>query len=335
VKRVPGVIEVVRGGIVESRHRVHVAVADERGALVASCGEPGLEVFYRSAAKPLQALPLVEDGVVDRFGFTEEELALCCASHEGEPAHLAGARSLLAKCGLDESALRCGPQPPFAEGEAQALVSAGEAPRPIHNNCSGKHAGMLTVVRHMGWPTSGYIAPTHKVQQTILGCLEQTSGLDLGATPRGRDGCGIPVYAMSLGGLALAFARLGDPRALPPPRGAAIARIRRAMAAEPYAVGGRGRFDTALIAATGGRILSKGGAEGVACACVPEACIGIAIKIDDGAARAASVALANLLARLNLLSTSEKKKLADYLTAPISNATALTVGEVRAVAWPG
>jgi L-asparaginase II len=326
VQRFPGVIEVVRGGIVESRHRVHVAVVDERGALVASCGEPGLEVFYRSAAKPFQALPLVEDGVADRFGFSEEELALCCASHEGEPAHLAGARSILARCGLDESFLRCGPHVPFSEREADALVRSGEEARPLHNNCSGKHAGMLALAVAKGWDPEGYHEMGHPVQRRMLAEVSRWAGVPEAEVGTAVDGCGVACFSVPLSAMAASFARFGAAAH----RGEAPARIVAAMVRHPFMVGGTGRACTEVMMRTGPTAFVKLGAEGVYGGGLPQRGLGFAIKVSDGSRRAVEVALVRVLFALGVLGEGDLEGLARFARPRVRNTRGEEVGEIRA-----
>lgn len=319
-------IEVVRGGIVESRHRVHVAVADGDGALVARCGEPELDVFYRSAAKPFQALPLVEDGVVERFGLTEEELALCCASHEGEPAHLAGARSILTKCGLDESFLRCGPHPPFSEAEARALVRAGEEPRPVHNNCSGKHAGMLALAVAKGWDAEGYHELDHPVQRRMLAEVSRWSGVPEARVGTAVDGCGVACFSVPLAAMAASFARF----AAAARRGEPPGRIVAAMSRHPFMVGGTGRACTEVMTRTGSRAFVKLGAEGVYGGGLPERGLGFAIKVSDGSRRAVEVALVRVLFALGALEEHEVDALGRFARPRLRNTRGEEVGEMRA-----
>lgn len=319
-------IEVVRGGIVESRHGVHVAVADAEGRLVASTGEAGLEVFYRSAAKPFQALPLVEEGVVERFGLTEEELALCCASHEAEPRHLAGVRSLLAKAGLDESALRCGPHAPFSEGEARALARRREDPRPVHNNCSGKHAGMLALAVAMGWDPEGYHERAHPVQRRMLAEVSRWSGIPEDRVGTAVDGCGVACFSVPLLAMAASFARF----AAAGRAGGAPARIIGAMVRHPFMVGGTRRACTEVMTRTGSRAFVKLGAEGVYGGGLPERGWGFAIKVSDGSRRAVEVALVKALSALGALDSADVEALARFARPRVRNTRGEEVGEVRA-----
>lgn len=325
----PIFIEATRGTLVESRHRGAAIVVDAAGGVVLSWGDVERPVYPRSAIKPLQALPLVESGAADRFGLGTEALALACASHRGEPAHLAVLSGWLAKIGLAVGDLECGAHAPGDPAAAAALIRTGEPPSALHNNCSGKHAGFLTTARHLGEPIRGYIEAAHPVQQRVLGILEAMSGLDLRAAPRGVDGCGIPVIGMPLRGLARAMARLADRSGLPAGRAEAARRLLDAMAAAPFMVSGTGGADTALLRVASAQIRPKGGAEGVCCAALPRLGYGLALKIEDGGARAVHVALGAILARLGILDTQQSQALAEILHPPVRNVAGLIVGELR------
>ena len=328
----PIAVEVVRGSHVESRHRVAAAVVDTAGTVLLAVGDIERPVYARSAIKPLQALPLIETGAADRFEIGDAEIALACASHSGEAEHVAAALAWLARIGCSADDLECGPHLPLDDDAANAVLAAGGEAERIHNNCSGKHAGFLTVARHLGVAAAGYIRYDHAVQQRVLGVLEQMAGLDLGNAPRGIDGCGIPVVAMPLGNVALAMARLADPADQPEPRQDAARRVRRAMAAHPFLVAGSGRFDTDIMAVTGEKAVVKVGAEGVYCAALPGPGIGIALKIDDGARRAAEAAMGRLLRRFDALTDTEAAALADTLEPPVLNHAGDEVGRVRPAA---
>ena len=293
-------VAVRRGPLVESLHHGSAVVADAAGQVVAQWGAIDRPVYPRSAIKPLQALALVETGAADAFAVSEAELALACASHAGTPAHSGPVAGWLGRLGLDAGALACGAHPPNDADAARALWAAGAAPTALHNNCSGKHAGMLTTARHQGEPLEGYTEVAHPVQQRILGILEMMSGQDLRGAPVGRDGCSVPTVAMSLGGLAVAMAQMADRRRLPDRRAEAAARICRAWGAHPALIDGPGRTDSRLIGALGGAVLVKRGAEAVYCATVPEAGLGLALKIADGQTRAAAPALIAILCHLGL-----------------------------------
>ncbi len=317
----PVLAEITRGDHVESRHRGAFAVVDALGRAVLSSGDVERPVYARSAIKPLQALPLIETGAADAFSLTEREIALACASHSGETCHVEAVQAWLAGIGCGEDDLVCGARPPDPGMEYQ----------PAHDNCSGKHSGFLTVARHLGHPTKGYHRRDHPVQNHVLGVLEQMSGLDLGDAPRGIDGCGIPVIAMPLRNIALAMARLADPADQPDARQAACARIRSAMAAEPHMVAGEGRFCTRIMEVTREAALIKTGAEGVYCGALAHAGLGIAVKIDDGATRAAQVVMGALLLRLEILDDGNSEPIRDALEPTIYSRSGEAVGQMRAV----
>jgi L-asparaginase II len=319
-------VEVIRGGSVESRHAVHVAVADEQGALVASVGVPSTLTFHRSAAKPMQALPLVEEGVVERFGLTPAELALCCASHEGEEAHVQGARSILAKSGADESLLRCGPHPPYSAAAAGALAAAGEEPGRIHNNCSGKHAGMIALAVAMGWDPVDYHLPEHPVQRRMAREIGRWSGMAEKDIPTAVDGCGVVCFATSLQVMAASFARFAGAA----DRGEAPAGVVSAMTEHAFMVGGTGRTCTDVMDVAGDRVFVKLGAEGVYGGGIRGRGLGFALKVDDGARRAVEVALVRVLGDLGVLEPHEVEKLASHGNPPVLNTLGDAVGEIRA-----
>ena len=321
-----GVVEVVRGGVVEARHSVHVAVADSDSALVASLGDVEGLTFYRSAAKPLQALPLVEEGVVERFGLSDAELALCCASHEGEPEHIAGARSILRKAGLDESLLRCGRHLPFSvEATRELLAHGGEAAR-IHNNCSGKHAGMLALATAMAWDPVDYHLPGHPVQLRMLDEISRWTELPTEQIRTGVDGCGIVCFAVPLRDMAASFARFAAAAA----RDEASKRVVDAMTAHPFIVGGTGRACTDVMRQAAGQAFVKLGAEGVYAGGVTDRSLGFAIKIADGGRRAVEVALVRVLAELGVLSSDDVEALRQHAHPIVRNTRGEEVGEIRA-----
>lgn len=321
-------MEVVRGAVVESRHRVHVAVTDARGALRAWTGDPDLFTFVRSAAKPFQALPLLDDGVAARFALTPEELALCCGSHSGTPAHVAAAQSILDKAGVSADQLACGPHAPFDSAARRALAAAGMEPGRLHNNCSGKHAGMLALARGRGWETADYHQAGHPVQGRALAEIARWSGVPDVAIALGVDGCGVACFGLPLRSMARAYAalassaRAGDPGA---------ARLVGAMTSNPAMIAGEGRLCTALIRQTEGRVFAKVGAEGVYCVGVPGAEIGIALKIEDGATRAVGPAILASLQALDLISEDDFGAMYDHAFPTLSNTRGEPVGQLRAV----
>ncbi len=326
----PMIIEVTRGDMVESRHRADIAVVDADGKVVRAWGDIEPPVYGRSAIKPLQALPLIESGAADRFGVSVAELALACASHNGEPRHVELVTAWLARIGCSVADLECGSHTPYHESSVEALIRAGRKPDATYNNCSGKHTGFLSTARHLGEPTGGYIRYEHPVQQRILGVLEQMTGLGLADAPRGIDGCGIPVIGIPLGNMALGMARLADPgEHVPPARAAAAKRILAAMAAEPFLVAGTDRFCTKVMEIVGAKVALKTGAEGVYTAALPTFGLGVALKVEDGAGRAAEVAMGRVLHDLKLLTGDEEKALADALTPPIRNRVGRETGRIR------
>ncbi len=321
-------VRVWRGTEVESRHRVHVAIVGGDGGIRSFAGDPGLRVFARSAVKPIQAIPLIEDGVADRFGFTASELALCCASHSGEPLHVELAAGMLAKIGAGEDDLACGPHAPFDHAAEEALRAAGREPGRLHNNCSGKHAGMLALARRHDWPLAGYQELEHPVQQRMLAEMARWGGVPLDSIAAGVDGCGVVTFGLPLQSLAAMFASLA---AASRGNDGAAARVVQAMLENPDVVAGSGRMCTALIKASRGRVFAKVGAEGVYCAGVPDAGLGIALKVEDGAVRAAEPALLHVLHLLGVLGAEELAALARWSQPEIRNTRMERVGYMDTV----
>jgi L-asparaginase II len=323
----PVLVEVMRGSIVESRHRGAVAVADAEGRDVLALGDVTIPVFPRSAIKALQALPLVEQGAAARYGFGDQELALACASHSGEPAHVAGVERMLAKAGLSPSALRCGAHFPISQAAAAEVARAG-APSALHNNCSGKHAGFLCFACALGVDAAEYFRPEHPVQRQVRAVLEDFTGAVLGQEVCAIDGCSVPTWAVPLKNLALGFAKFGTGHGLVPERARAAARLRQACARQPWYVAGTGRFCTEVMQLLGERVFVKTGAEGVYCGAFPEQGLGIAIKCDDGAGRAAQAIMAVMIARFVPLEASEQAALAPYARSSLQNWNGIEVGAI-------
>ncbi len=328
----PVLVEVTRGGMVESRHRGGAVVCDAGSRIVLAWGDPAQPIYARSALKPLQALPLVASGAADAFGLGPAELALACGSHHGERAHVERVANWLHRIGCQEGDLECGAQRPADPTAAEALVRAGAVPSALHNNCSGKHAGFLTTARHLGEPTRGYVAEAHPAQRRVITAVETMSGLDLSEAARGTDGCGIPVVAMPLLGLARAMARMGDPQDVPAELAAAARRLLAAMVAEPLMVSGSTGFATALLRAAGAELCAKPGAEGVYAAALPRLKLGLALKIEDGTGRASEVALGAILIRLGALEPAARAALAERLRPPVRSVAGAVVGEIRPAA---
>jgi L-asparaginase II len=325
----PVLVEVTRGGTVESAHRGALAVIDPDGRAVMALGEIGRAIFPRSAVKGLQALSLIETGAADRFGLTQAELALACSSHSGEPRHAETAASMLAKAGRDPACLECGTHWPSNDGAARALAAAGREPTALHNNCSGKHSGFVCVACATNVDPKGYVRPDHAVQRRIKATFEEMMDLELPDAARGVDGCSIPTYATPLAALALAFARFGSGAKLSRDRAAAAKRLREAVAADPFMVAGSRRFDTIVMGALGIKAFTKTGAEGVYCAALPEQGLGIAIKCDDGAGRAAEAVMASLICAFVPLTEAERAVVAPYADKPIVNWNGIETGRLR------
>jgi L-asparaginase II len=324
----PILVEVLRGSLVESRHRGAVAVADADGGTVLALGDVATPIFPRSAIKALQALPLIESGAADRFGFGDEELALACASHSGEPGHVAVVTGMLAKAGLDAGALRCGAHWPIAQPALVELARSGE-PSALHNNCSGKHAGFLCVACAQGIDHADYWRPQHPVQREVRAVLEQMTGAMLSDDRRAVDGCSVPTWAIPLQNLAQGFAKFGTGRGLAPERASAAARLRAACARKPWHVAGTGRFCTEIMELFGTRVFIKTGAEGVYCGALPEQGLGIAVKCDDGAGRAAQAVMAALIARFLPLNDVGRAALERFVHPTLRNWNGFEIGALR------
>jgi L-asparaginase II len=294
----PVLVEIWRGERIESFHRGAVTICDANGEVRLAIGEIDAPILPRSAVKALQAIPLVESDAADAYGLTDEELAVACGSHSGEAMHLAVVRGLLAKAGIREEMLACGAHLPLGERAAQELERVGRRPLPIHNNCSGKHAGMLAVAKHLGQPLEGYERPEHPVQLGIKRVLAELCGVEFRQDSIGIDGCSVPTFAVPLRALARGMARFGTGRGLSEAQAEAARRLMRACIGRPDLVAGEGRIDTIVMRGLPGQAFVKGGAEGVHCAVLPELGLGVALKIDDGAKRGADAALAEILAAL-------------------------------------
>lgn len=318
----PILVELTRGGRLESRHRGGVAIADAKGRLAWAAGDVETPIFPRSALKMLQALPLVESGAADAFGLSGPELALACASHSGEPFHVAAVQAWLARIGLDDTCLACG-APVRADGRTSSRAN---------HNCSGKHTGFLAVARHLGAEPKGYEQPDHPVQRLALGAIAEMAGLDRASLPVAIDGCTAPAAALPLHALATAAARIADPSGLASARAEAARRLDAAVRANPLYVAGTGRACTALIEASGGEISVKTGAEGVYVAVLRSLGLGVALKIDDGAARASETAIAVLLAALGVVDPANPA-VAALADAPVLDSIGRTVGARRPSRW--
>ena len=325
----PVVIEVTRGGMIESRHRGAVAVVRDDGKLLTSLGDVSQLIYPRSSIKPLQAIQLIESGAADAYQLTDRQVALACSSHNGENIHVDTVRRWLTQIGLNENALECGAHLPRRDEDQKALINSNLDPSAAHNNCSGKHAGFLSSVQHLGLSSAGYIEATHPIQQRVLSLLEDLADVSLTDVPRGIDGCGIPVAGLALEPLALSFARFVSGNGLSTERRNACRQIYRAMVSEPIMVAGTGRWCTRAMQAGKGSFIVKTGAEGVFCGAVPDAGIGIALKIDDGASRASECFMGAVLSRISGLQGVFKGESEDLVRLPVLNVAGNVAGVVR------
>ncbi|HYE00338.1 MAG TPA: asparaginase [Alphaproteobacteria bacterium] len=323
-------VHVTRGQVVESVHRGIAAIVAADGSLVAGWGDVDRPILPRSANKAIQALPLVESGAADAFGLEDADIALACASHSGEAQHTERVTAWLGRMDLPQGALECGSHLPMHEPTAHAMIRAGEAPCPIHNNCSGKHCGLLSHARLLGDALPGYVDYNHPVQQRLRRAHEVVARVDLSGAPWGIDGCSIPTVAMPLRALAFAMAQFADPSRLPSATAEAAARIARAWRAHPEMVGGTNRFETVVMRHVGGRALLKPGAEAVHVAVLPGRGLGVALKIDDGNSRASEVAMAAILRRLEVLDEMGWRAIGSWTEAPLVNRNGIVTGHVKA-----
>ena len=323
----PVLVELTRGPLTESLHRGAIAVVDAKGNLRASLGDVEKPIFPRSALKPVQAVPLIESGAAETFGLSDEEVALACASHSGEPMHTTRIEDWQKRIGCSVSDLACGPHRPVHEPTATAMIERREKPTPLHNNCSGKHTGFMTLSRQLGAAVAGYQLIDHPAQQAVKRTLKEMAGLS-GELPYGVDGCTVPNFAIPLKALARAMAHFADPRGQAPARGAASRRIVRAMMAHPDLVAGSGRACT-LLMRENPSIAVKTGAEGVYVAILPHLGLGAALKIDDGATRAAETAIAALLIALGAV--PDEGAAARLARAHVLNTRGVAIGQRRAV----
>lgn len=331
-------VKVARGAIVESRHRGHIVAVEPDGNVVAFLGAPETVTYLRSSSKPHQAIPLVATGAADHFGFTEEEIALACASHNGEEIHTRIVSSMLRKIGLEASALKCGAHEPYGKEAAEELRRKGELPSVLHNNCSGKHVGMLALALYLGAPTETYDEPQHAVQKAVGDVIAQFSDVPVEDMAVGVDGCGAPVFGVTVIGMARMYARLvSPPRDFEEPIRAACGRIVSAMTNHPKLIGGtKDRLDTVMMKVTRGGLVSKVGAEGVytagvlPCELWPRG-LGLAIKIEDGDDhRARPTVVIEALRQLRVLTDEALEAVSPYAFFPVKNRRGDVVGEVKA-----
>lgn len=322
-------VEVTRGSDVESTHRVHAAVADATGTLIAGARDISLVTHWRSCAKPFQVMPLLDSGGFDDLKWGDDQLALACASHGGEPEHVAIADRMLRDLGLEEGDLACGPHEPMAVRGQKLLRESGARATRLHNNCSGKHAAMLARAQTAGWKTSGYEQRDHQVQQSCLAVVATWTGVDEREIGQAVDGCGVVEFALPIQSMARAYSRLAVSMQQ---QEHAANRIHRAVSTRPFLFGGSDRFDSILIEETEGRVISKVGAEGVHSVAIPEQGIGFVIKVEDGAQRAQFPAVIRLLQHFDALPTNLPLRLQEFFRREIRNTRGECVGEVRPAA---
>jgi len=330
----PIIAEVTRAGVLESVHTGRYVLIDGHGRTMRSAGDTSARIFPRSALKLLQALYLVESGAADAFGLSEQHLAMACASHSSADEHTSTVSDMLGLASLTAADLQCGPHwPLYRIEDAAAMGATGLEPTPIHNNCSGKHAGFLLGCIHCGYESATYLNAEHPIQSAVRETLEELCDCHLGAADRGFDGCSAPTYAIGLSAFANAFARLFSGRSVSAARQEAAMRLANATMKNPLLVAGEGRTCTAIMDAGQGRIFAKFGAEGVYAAGIPDLGVAIALKCDDGSARAAEVLVAALLEYA--LRVHDETALADAML-PLAHRTIDTfagqpAGELRAV----
>lgn len=324
-------IHKTRGPVVECLHRGDAVVVDPQGNIIARCGDPRKYTYFRSSAKPIQALNVVLSGAAERFGLSDAELAITCASHYAEDFHLEAVRSILRKSGVDEKYLQSGVAWSIRPEVARRQIAAGIPKQRILSDCSGKHAGMLASCAAKGYPLEGYTTPEHPLQQEILPILAEVCQYPKGLIAIGTDGCNVPVFALPIYHMALGYARLASPKHLPSRYRKAARWIFAAMNAYPHMVAGTEGFCTELMRATGGRLIGKVGAQGVYCIGIQEPALGIAVKIEDGTPGMASMAAMHILKALRLLTDDEYRRLEPYHHMPNLNDDGHPVGEISPV----
>ena len=322
-------IDVQRAGRTESVHRGHIAVVTDTGTCIHALGNPQQPIYARSAAKPLQALAVLDSDAKAAYNLSLAEIALFCASHNEESMHTDAVATLLARIHESEQSLTCGAHYPFHKETMQSMLASNTSATTIHNNCSGKHAGMLVLAKRLQVSTQGYAELEHPVQQAMLGAVADMAGLEPTAIPTGTDGCGVPVFQLPLDRLAFAYAKLGSGAGCTDVRESSAALIREALASYPDYLAGEDRYDSQLIRITQGRVLGKMGAEGVFALCVPAKKIGVAVKVEDGNFRALYPAVTETLMQLNMISQLEYDALNAWHNPILYNHAGTEVGRIR------
>ena len=325
----PVLAEVVRNGRVESCHRGSAVVVDATGDVVLALGDYERDIYPRSSLKYFQGLPLIESGAAEKYGLSADRVALACASHNAEPMHVETVRAWLGELGLAEDDLENGPEYPRRDEDRDRLAAAGESPGKAHQNCSGKHAGMLATARHMDFDTAGYSAHDHPVQRLWMSALSELVEIDVAGLHWERDGCGLPAIQMPMQSLAWGCAQYAQPARVGSRRSEAIKTILGAVAAQPQMVAGTGRCCSDTIRATGGDVIVKTGAEAVYVAIMPKLGLGLALKVDDGSTRGSEVALGALLKKLGAIDGNTYRELSPYFNPDVINSQGYRTGSVR------
>ncbi|NDI33498.1 asparaginase [Chengkuizengella sediminis] len=323
------IIHVKRGSMIESQHNGYIVVTDSNGLIKYHLGDPEYKTFARSSAKILQAIPIIEGMIVNNLDLSDEEIAIICSSHNGEADHVKQVQSILAKINLDPSHLLCGEQQPLHKETREKLLRKNFKFSTLHNTCSGKHAGMLILAKLLNSHVDNYLSIDHPVQQVMFNTIVEMSGAKMNEVDIAKDGCGVPVFGLTVHQLATAFARIGSSQSLSANRTQACKKILQAISLHPFYIAGTDRFDTHLIHVTQGRIIGKMGNEGVFALTIPSEDLGIAIKVRDGAERASYPTVVETLSQLNLISTLEKKELERFHYPIIKNRRNETVGRLE------
>lgn len=321
-------VAVERGGYVGSLHRGTIALVDAEGNVALAVGGFDQPVFLRSAAKPFQVMPAVLSGGIEKFGITQQEFAVLCASHAAEQRHMDAVQSVLQKIGLDEAALHCGIHPPIHQQTAEERIRAGISPSPVCNNCSGAHTGMLVACRAMGWPIDEYEKPSHPLQRLTLEILGAFAGLPVESIEYGIDNCAVPAFRLPLNRSAMAFARLATGRNVPANLTEAARKVREAMTAYPGMVGGEESFDSNLMEIAAGSLVAKGGAEAFQGIGMGDLGLGMALKISDGNSRAVSPATMRILSFLGVLNEEQRERLDRFAFPQATNHQGEAIGRV-------
>ncbi len=328
MEKSPLTVQVTRGGIVESQHQVHAIIVNHRGETLHQWGNVNQPVYPRSAIKALQALAFIERGGADQFNFSETEIAILCASHNGENEHTTTVSSMLEKLSLTGHDFECGHHWPMRPEASYALAGAGLVPNNLHNNCSGKHAGMLALAKLLNVDHHHYINIDHAVQQEIANTMAQMCEVDFSNAPWSPDGCSAPTWAIPLYNLALGFAKFAEPTTLTTERRVACETLFQAVVNHPFMVAGTARYCTDMMTLLQKRVFLKVGAEGIYIAAIPDLKIAIAMKCEDGAVRAVESVMTALLDFVGATDHIKDDLLAPYRNVSIKNWNKMLTGEI-------